>query len=584
MRLMNRLAVCREATASLAACLLLAATAGAQPDRGRVHGVVTDPGGAAVAGARVTTASGAQTVTDAQGRYELAALSAGRHVVTVSAEGFSTTTREVTVDAGATRSADFALALASREERVEVRAASRYSRDLDDLPLSATVVSREQILASAGPSIEEQLRQVAGVQIPFDNSDVLFPVIPSIAMRGLGVGDTATRTLVLLDGQPLNGPFFGNVLWNRAPKHTVSQLEVVRGASSSLFGSFAMGGVVNIVTEVPAARRFDLEALYGENDRLQGNARYADVVGGGKTALSLNGNYYRTDGYLLVREEDQTPVDLPQEGELGNLQARVDTQFSSTAKAFFRAGYNDQSREGGFVQAKTDAQVADATAGADLALGPGTLAIRGFYVHEGFDIDNVRVVEDATTFVSNRHEIRSDDLGLSAQWSRGFGGTVGHLTAGVDARFIDGENDQEVYNSPDVLAARVVGGGKQSTLGAFAEVSVRPGPDTELLGSARFDHFRDSDGHIVTNGDPTVYPERTIDLLSPRLAVRHRFTAQVALRAAYYEGFRAPTLAERYRSFETPTFRGLSNPALDEERVRGGEGGATSTPAAFAGR
>jgi iron complex outermembrane receptor protein len=102
-------------------------------------------------------------------------------------------------------------------------------------------------------------------------------------------------------------------------------------------------------------------------------------------------------------------------------------------------------------------------------------------------------------------------------------------------------------------------------------VSVRPISRFEILGSLRYDHFRDSDGRIVTNGVPEEFPTRTFNVVSPRIAARYQFVEPVAIRGAYYEGFRAPTLAERYRSFESPTFRGLSNPNLDEENLRGGE-------------
>jgi iron complex outermembrane receptor protein len=119
----------------------------------------------------------------------------------------------------------------------EVISATRYERPLSDLPVSATVITREEIVNSPGRSIEEVLRGVAGVQLPLDNSDVVFPLLPSIAMRGVGVGDTATRSLVLVDGIPTNGGFFGNVFWNRVPKSAIERVEIVRGASSSLFGS-----------------------------------------------------------------------------------------------------------------------------------------------------------------------------------------------------------------------------------------------------------------------------------------------------------------------------------------------------------
>jgi iron complex outermembrane receptor protein len=87
------------------------------------------------------------------------------------------------------------------------------------------------------------------------------------------------------------------------------------------------------------------------------------------------------------------------------------------------------------------------------------------------------------------------------------------------------------------------------------------------------DYFQDLDGKITTDGVTQNFGDRDFTYLSPRVAARYQITPPIAVRGAYYQGFRAPTLAERYRSFETPTFRGLSNPNLDEEQVWGGDAG-----------
>ena len=76
---------------------------------------------------------------------------------------------------------------------------------------------------------------------------------------------------------------------------------------------------------------------------------------------------------------------------------------------------------------------------------------------------------------------------------------------------------------------------------------------------------------IVTDGVPQTFPDQTLTIVSPRIAARWQFSRPVALRTSFYEGFRVPTLAELYRSFESPTFRGLSNPNLNAERLLGGD-------------
>jgi outer membrane cobalamin receptor len=108
-------------------------------------------------------------------------------------------------------------------------------RSAEDLPVSTTVITRQELEASPITTIDEVLRTIPGVQLPVTNSHYSFPVAPSVSMRGLGLGYTATRTLVLLDGVPMNGPFFGNVYWNRVPKYNVDRIEVVRGTAYSGF-------------------------------------------------------------------------------------------------------------------------------------------------------------------------------------------------------------------------------------------------------------------------------------------------------------------------------------------------------------
>jgi outer membrane receptor protein involved in Fe transport len=557
---------------------------------GSISGVVTDPSGAPVAGAEITlrnkvSGATAKTNTDSAGHYRFQSLAASQYVVQARAPDFQAPAQEIEVRAGTAANLDFHLALSKVEQKIQVNAAAAYSRTLTDLPLSATVVPREEVLDSPGRSVEESLRYVAGVNLQRDNSDVIFPLVPSIAMRGIGAGDTATRSLVLMDQLPLNGGFFGTVFWNRVPKYSVEQIEVVRGASSSLFGSFAEGGVVNVITHVPEKREFTLDATYGQNDRFQGTAQYGDSVLDGKLAYSLTANYYQTRGYFQYPEDQLRPIDERIGADMTALQGRFDFKFSDTVKAFFRAGNDNQNRDGGIRLEKTNVDVPDAGGGLVFDLKDnGLVDVRGFYAHEDFRVDNVRETDDDNTFVSNRHHTNSNLFGFASQWSKPLKGVFSHFTAGADYRRVDGQNNQDVFNDPDVLDSIIVGGGTQTSVGVFGEISVRPADRIEILASLRFDHFSETDGRIVTDDVPDMFPDRTFDVASPRVSMRYQFSQPVALRASYYQGFRAPTLAERYRSFETPTFRGLSNPDLKEEHLRGGEAGIDISAGRFSGQ
>jgi iron complex outermembrane receptor protein len=175
------------------------------------------------------------------------------------------------------------------------------------------------------------------------------------------------------------------------------------------------------------------------------------------------------------------------------------------------------------------------------------------------------------SFVSNRHHTTSDDFGISGQWSRGFELLNSRVVAGVDFRRVHGTDDQDVFDAPGVFSSTIVGKGTQTSVGVFGELSVKPVRQLEILGNLRFDYFLNSDGEITTNGVRQNVSDSDLKVVSPRIAARYQIVEPLAIRASYYQGFRAPSLAELYRSFETPTFRGLSNPDLKEERLWGGD-------------
>ncbi|HEY7369259.1 MAG TPA: TonB-dependent receptor [Thermoanaerobaculia bacterium] len=545
---------------------------------GEIRGTLKDPTGAGISGATVkaTDAGGAvfEATSGAGGGFVLPALPPGAYTLSITAPGFETASRRVEVTAGGSTATDFELSLAGVREDVQVRSATRYERPLADVPVSVSVVTREEIQRTPGRSIDDVLRNVASVQLQGDSADAVFPLQPSIAMRGLGVGDTADRSLVLLDGLPLNGGFFGQVLWNRVPKETIERAEVVRGASSSLFGSFAEGGVVDIATRIPDGREGVGYVQYGENDRFQADVSVGDRFSGGRGHGSLHAQYYSTDGFYRVPEEEIRPIDERQAAELYQVGGNAGFAISETVRGFVRGSFLDQEQDGDLQLAETSAKYGSAAGGVDFDLAPGQrLALRAFWGDESYRVHNVTIVSDEETFVANPHHTTSTDFGGSAQWTKTAVATLSALTFGLDFRRVDGVDDQQVLNEPGMVSEHIVGGGVQTSLGAFGEASLKPTDRLEILLGLRFDRFEETDGRRTINGVEETFENRDLDTISPRLAARYRVSPALAARATYYEGFRAPTLAERYRSFESPTFRGLSNPFLEEEKLRGGDVG-----------
>src|SRR5690349_11067829 len=103
--------------------------------------------------------------------------------------------------------------------------ATRTERSLADQPDSVTVVTRQQIQETPAQSLDDVLRTIPSIDLPLTASYQVHPTANSVSMRGLG----GIRALVLLDGVPINDPFFGYIQWNRVPMENVERVEVVRG-------------------------------------------------------------------------------------------------------------------------------------------------------------------------------------------------------------------------------------------------------------------------------------------------------------------------------------------------------------------
>jgi outer membrane receptor protein involved in Fe transport len=168
------------------------------------------------------------------------AVPVGAHRVRVSLKGFRTVERDATVAANETAKLDLELVSAT-----QVEAASRAVEEVRDAPGSVSIVPYQELRAMRYPTVAEALRGARGVYTSDDRGYV------ELGFRGFGrPGDYGNRTLVLLDGQPMNDDW----LWSsyvgydlRTDLDDIERIEVVRGPGSVLYGTGAFSGVVNLV-------------------------------------------------------------------------------------------------------------------------------------------------------------------------------------------------------------------------------------------------------------------------------------------------------------------------------------------------
>lgn len=444
---------------------------------------------------------------------------------------------------------------------------------VNDAPVATTVITQKEIATTPAQSPDQLLRDVPSVSLPRNDSHFVHPTGQSITIRGLGRG----RTLVLADGVPLNDPFGGWIQWNKIPLGTIDRAEIVRGASSNLYGSLAMAGVVQYLTAPTDEKR-----LYGQIDGGSFNTFHTGFNTGGPltSALSgsVHGDIFRTDGYKLVLRRG--PVDKPANFESNSGGAKLSWKPNDKLSSFFSANYYSDFRDSGSHRARNNWWFGDGAGGIDYKTNGGNnWQFRLFGGAEKFSNNNVSINTARTTEVRTLHQyIPVQHIGGSLVWWKAL--NAQHtLTFGVDSRFITAENKEKSYSgTTGLLNGKPKAKGNQELMGLFGEWSYTPIEPVTFTAGLRYDHWWNFHAEAVDRlGAFTRFPDQDKGSFNPRLGVVYRVTPEIGLRAAGYTGFRAPNLNELYRSFgNNPTTFG--NPELGPERVKGFEAGVDWAP------
>jgi vitamin B12 transporter len=230
---------------------LIAATQMFAQNGGAIRGVVADENGAKVAGARVVLnfTPGVQltTHTDQSGAFEYKGLRSGSYLIEVVAEGFSEFASEsLQVDRGQTKELAIQLKVAAINANVVVTATGTAQR-ADEVAKVVSTLDAEQIEAKHELTLAEALRGTPGVRVQQQGSP---GALTTVRLRGQRNFDTSLLLdgLRVRDAGDINGSAL-SLITDLVPV-AIDRIEILRGAGSSIFGTHAIGGVVNIIPEV----------------------------------------------------------------------------------------------------------------------------------------------------------------------------------------------------------------------------------------------------------------------------------------------------------------------------------------------
>jgi outer membrane receptor protein involved in Fe transport len=491
------------------------------------------------------------------------------------------------------------LGLPSAMERMVVTA-TRAPQTLDQVSATIRLLDGPAIRETPAVTLDGALRSIPAFSL-FRRSDsfTAHPTAQGVSLRGLGPSG-ASRSLILLDGAPLNDPFGGWVTWTKLPREGLARAEIVPGGGATAWGNAALGGVVQLFA---AATRTELNVL-DEPPKpawiTTGHLRFAAIAGdyGTRSAelaltlptsqavLQLLGRTFATDGFPLVAPERRGSIDIPAWSRHRWFMARWKQPVSPKLELMATARFFEEKRGNGTPYQKNGSRekfVSLALAGQPAETFAWNAL--GYVQSQSFasTFSAVNATRTAETPASDQFHVPATAFG--AAWTGVWQPSpADRASFGADTRFVRGETRENFTFSNGVFTRQRVAGGEQTVAGLFAMHERRLRPTLRATLGARFDAWSDADGHrretdrltgAVLRDDR--YAKRDGTTFSPSAGLVWTPARAWRIRASAQKAFRRPTLNELYRPFRVGPNVTEANAELRTERTTSAELGAEWT-------
>lgn len=444
--------------------------------------------------------------------------------------------------------------------------------DIENMDVSTTVLKRAEIQAMPETGIDQILGKIPGIWTLTIPTGQLHPTGQPFNIRGFG-SSTTINTLVMVDGAPLNDPYFRTVDWSTISKASIERIEVIRGGgATSLWGNMAMGGVVNIITKAPTRTGADLEVNYGSYNTVNGDIA-GSVVANDKLSVGLNYGHSQSSGYNLTPSQYQNPGLVATASKVDNLTFSTYLTPSDSLKLFAKAYYHQAYEDGlvwtlahnqwssyrllvgGSYQLADKSSVNFSTWAGGGVFGT-TNASSGSYT-----LNNISATNQ---FVSQTETAPNNNQGGSVFYQAEFG-QLKDLKIGVDARRTQVTDNISLFSSATSAATSFVINGEHRLEGVFAQgtYSFKAVPLDVTIG-LRGDFYQAVNASVLTvnTGTNNIIGDSSASNFDPRIGLKFYATDELVLRAAAYRNFSEPGMNQMYRSFASGTSFTATNPNL----------------------
>ncbi len=414
-----------------------------------------------------------------------------------------------------------------------------FERIEQESPAAITTLDKLDVAKAPGVNLDDRLRLVPGFSLFRRTSSLVAnPTTQGVSLRGLG-STGASRTLILWDGIPLNDPFGGWIYWTRVPAEEIDRSEVVRGATTSLFGDRTMSGSVSLFTRPAEPLRLSLGMEGGNRASLQPSAGFSHVLG--KWGFSGFFRAFDTDGYLIVPKERAGLADTPAGVRFAAGAFKVD--YSTTnQRVSLKFDTLAEERANGTVLQRNSTGLGTISGNFSRDFGRASLGLIGYHTRQQYH-------QSFSTIAADRNSERLTSYQSVPSEATGGGGYLKakpgrvNWTVGGDVQSVDGTSTETVI--PTGLR---VGGGTQTQRGVFGQ------------GDAKFGKLQTFFG---TRGQ---FSGRAGNFFQPSGGLAYDLGI-VRWRASAYRSFRAPTLNELYREFRAGNTVTQANADLRAEKL-----------------
>jgi len=521
------------------------------------------------------------TVTNNDGYFSLLTGFEGEYILQISHIGYNIVEETINITKGKNINLKIKMQSAILDGDLVSVTATKTARRLYEIPGRLEIITNNYLTKLPSQKLDDILQYVSGLNV--HRTSGVFEIRPIVSLRGV-CGNEAGRTLILVDGVPINKSDTGVANWNRIDVNNIDQVEIFKGAGSSLYGNNAMGGTINIITKRPTQNfTGNLSLSQGTYNTKSMNVSASRYISD-KLFLNLAGFYRNSDGYFDLPDSLQDQYSVPLFLDEKGISANIGYSFNKNAVFNIKYDYYDDKRGEGVKINKSDGKHRQFDTNFIQATFSKKNNVSKYEVNGYLQKENyLRVDEGFKKGVYNHFNVSSEriDKGLLFNYSLNVANS-NSLTFGAEIKSGSVNGGDYYTTAPDTVLNK----GMLRFFASYLQYEFGLMKNRlRVISSVRMDDVKFHDGFFSANVENNPFYNYNGDIaennwksLSPRIALRYYLKNNISLYSSFSRGFRAATLDDLCRTGWMRLGPKIANPELGPETIDSYEIGLDYSP------